>query len=243
MGYVVPHFQLVLGGQWENNGGSYGLPIVAIPSKNIPVVLDRITERFLKEREKNENFKDFVARIGKVQIKTMLDDLIKPPSYETDPSYYTDWGDPREYTTGDVGVGECAGEVISLIDFDLAQAEREVFEAQVLLEAGKAQEAWQRAYWAMLHAAKGLVKTEYLDVAEEPETIVSEFRKRFYDTEKFFDPFAGGKFAHYLFSAHKQSDRNFDLEGAHHTIEEAQLFIEATHSCNNRLTPQIPQVK
>src|SRR6266705_348737 len=31
--YAVPHFQVVLGGQWEKNAGPYGLPVVAVPSK------------------------------------------------------------------------------------------------------------------------------------------------------------------------------------------------------------------
>lgn len=234
-GYMVPHFQVVLGGEWAHNAGSYGLPIVAVPSKNIPTVVDRMTEKYLKERQKGEPFKDFINRTGKVEIKKTLEDLIKPPEYQKDPSFYSDWGDPREYSTGDIGVGECAGEVVSLIDFDLAQAEREVFEAQVLLEEKKSQEAGERAYWSMLHAAKGLVKTEFLDIAEDPETIVHEFKKRFYDTEKFFDPFAKGKFAQYLFEAHEKTGQSFSQESAHHIIEEAQLFIEATHSCNNRL--------
>ncbi|MCP5468222.1 MAG: nitrite/sulfite reductase [Deltaproteobacteria bacterium] len=233
--YKVPHFQVVLGGQWENNGGSYGLPIVAIPSKNIPRVVDRITSRYLSERKGNESFQDFIKRIGKVEIKNSLEDLTKPPSYEADPSYYSDWGDPREYSTGDIGVGECAGEIVSLIDFDFAAAEREVFEAQVLLDEKKAQEAAEKAYWAMLHAAKGLVKLEFLDVEEDAEKILEEFRKRYYDTEKFFDPYAGGKFAQYLFSAHQNIQKTFDVESAHHLIEESQLFIEASHSCYNRL--------
>lgn len=235
-GYMVPHFQVVLGGQWDHNAGSYGLPIIAIPSKYIPEVVDRLTERYLKERQKGETFKDFVQRTGKGEIRKSLEDLTKPPTPEENRSFYSDWGDPREFGTGDVGVGECAGEVVSLIDFDFAQAEREVFEAQLLLEAGKSQDAGQRAYWAMLHAAKGLVKTEFLDVPEDPESIVNEFKKRFYDTQKFFDPFAGGKFAHYLFAAHKKAGDDYNGESAHHTIEEAQLFIEASHSCNLRLT-------
>jgi len=237
-GYMVPHYQVVLGGQWENNAGSYGLPIVALPSKNIPKAVDRLTEKYLKEREKGEAFKNFVQRVGKVEIRKSLDDLAKPPSPEEDRSFYSDWGDPREFSTGDVGVGECAGEVVSLIDFDFAQADREIFEAQVLLEDGKAQEAAERAYWAMIHAAKGLVKTEFLDVPEDPEQIVGEFRTRFYDTKKFFDPFAGGKFANYLFDTHKKLGEKYNAEAAHHTIEEAQLFIEASHSCNLRLTTQ-----
>ncbi len=39
-GYAVPHFQVVLGGEWEHNGGVVWLARVAIPSKNIPEVVD-----------------------------------------------------------------------------------------------------------------------------------------------------------------------------------------------------------
>ena len=42
-GYTVPHFQVVLGGQWTENAGSYGLAIGAVPSKRIPEAVDRIT--------------------------------------------------------------------------------------------------------------------------------------------------------------------------------------------------------
>ena len=54
-------------------------------------------------------------------------------------------------------------------------------------------------------------------------------------TEIFFDPFAGPKFANYLFDAHQNAGRSFDEDSAHHIIEEAQLFIEAVHSCYNRI--------
>ena len=51
-GRRVPHFQLVVGGQWENNGGSYGLAIGAVPSKRVPEIVKRLTERFSKERSR-----------------------------------------------------------------------------------------------------------------------------------------------------------------------------------------------
>ena len=35
-GFQVPHFQVVLGGQWHDNAGAYGLAIGAVPSKRIP---------------------------------------------------------------------------------------------------------------------------------------------------------------------------------------------------------------
>lgn len=237
-GYMVPHFQVVLGGQWENNGGSYGLPVGPIASKHIPAVVTRLTGRYVSDRSKNESFKDFVQRIGKVEIKKTLEDLTKIPTHEEDASYYTDWGDPREYTTGDIGVGECAGEVVSLVEFDLTAAERQVFEAQLLLEKGEAQAAAQRAYDSMLQAAKGLIKHYTIDVPALNDEIIADFKKRFYDTQIFFDPFAGGKFAQYFFMAQKKVGTPQTLESAHQFVEEATLFIEAAHSCYIRLIQQ-----
>ncbi len=233
--HTVPHFQVVLGGQWTNNGGSYGMPIVAIPSKNIPDVVKLMAKRFREEKEAEESFQDFCKRIGRAEIKNMLQDLTKVPDYAEDKSYYSDWGDPREYSIGDMGVGECAGEVVSLIDFDLAAVERELFESQVKMDAKDIQGAGQGAYMSMVHAAKSLVKLSYLDVPEDAEIISKEFRKRFYDTELFFDPYAKGKFANYLFAALEAANEPYTEETARQRLEEAGLFVEATHACYQRM--------
>jgi sulfite reductase (ferredoxin) len=237
-GYQVPHFQVVLGGRWEDNAGSYGLAIGAVPSKNIPAVVDRLTERYIRDRQGAESFHAFCQRIGKKALKDMLDEFIKVPAHDEDPSYYSDWGDPREYTTGDMGTGECAGEVVSGVEFDLADAEREIFEAQLLLEAGDNQQAEARAYHAMLLAAKALVRTQLPDVGDTADWIVAEFRTRFVDTELFDKEFASGKFAHYLLRHHEVKDRIATAESAHQLIEEASLFVEAGHACQIRLAQQ-----
>jgi sulfite reductase (ferredoxin) len=232
-GHAVPHFQVVLGGQWEQNAGSYGLPVVAVPSKNIPKVVGRLTERYLADRQNGEVFKDFIKRTGKAELKNMLEDLTRPPA--GDRSFFSDWGDVREYTLGDMGDGECAGEVVSLVEFGLAAAERGLFEAQLAFEKGEAGQAGAAAYHSMLTAAKALVQVENQNVGNDPDQIVNEFRQRYYDTKLFFDPFAGGKFAGYLFSAHEKAGQPYTEESSRYLIDEAQLFIDAAHSCNNRL--------
>ena len=50
-GYTVPHFQVVLGGQWTHNAGAYGQALGSIPSKAIPDFVSRITQRYLAERQ------------------------------------------------------------------------------------------------------------------------------------------------------------------------------------------------
>ena len=99
-------------------------------------MIDRITRRFVAERQEDESFQDYTRRIGKRALREMFADLATVPSHDDDPSFYADWGDPREFTLGDMGVGECAGEVVSLTEFDLAAAEAQVFEAQLKLEEG-----------------------------------------------------------------------------------------------------------
>jgi sulfite reductase (ferredoxin) len=232
-GFAVPHFQVVLGGLWEKNAASYGLPVVAVPSKNIPQVVSRLAERYVAERKTGETFKDFVTRTGKAQLKVLLEELTKPPA--GDRSFFSDWGDPREYTLGDMGEGECAGEVVSALDFGLAAAERELFEAQLAHEKGEVEAAGVGAYHAMLTAARALVQAENANVGSDPERIVAEFRTRYYDTQVFFDPFAGGKFANYLFDAHRKAGQPHSSESSRYLMDEAQLFIDAAHACSNRL--------
>jgi sulfite reductase (ferredoxin) len=238
-GYAVPHFQLVLGGEWGHNVGSYGLPVMAIPSKNIPEAVTRLTARYVEDRKTGEHFRDFIKRMGKAELKAMLEDLTRLPADSSDHAFFQDWRDPREYSLSDLGVGECAGEVVSAVEFGLATAEREVFEAQLALEGGDAERAGRMAYLAMLHAAQALVKIELPDLTDDPELVVQEFRARFYDTQKFFDPFAGGKFAQYFFAAHQNAGEPQSAETVRYLIEEAQLFIEATHSCYNRLAAPV----
>src|SRR5215831_10745683 len=232
----IPHFQVVLGGKWQENAGAYGLAIGTVPSKRVPDVIESITTRYVQERNGTETFQEFIKRIGKQQCRAMIEPFMDVPGYERDRSYYSDWGDPREFTIGDMGTGECAGEVISVSEFDLADAERLVFEAQVELENENFGQADALAYRAMLQAATSLVKTQFLDIKDDPKAIVSEFRRRFYDTGILGDRYAGNKFAEYLFRRHDAPPHEHAHDQAHRIVEEAQLFIEATYACHDSLT-------
>ncbi|QNN24391.1 nitrite/sulfite reductase [Planctomycetales bacterium ZRK34] len=234
--HTVPHFQVVLGGQWEHNAGSYGLACGSVPSKAIPAVIDMLTEGYLKNRQDDERFGAYIDRLGKKQVRELLKPFMEVPDYTEDPSYYTDWGDPREFTIGDMGVGECAGEIVSVFSMEASKAESIAFDAQIELEEGSFAKADELAYKAMVKAAQALVRTQFQDITDDPDDIVAQFRSRFYDTELFFDKYAKGKFAEMLFNRHDNPPASPDKDQAHHQIEEAQLFIEACYACDMRLS-------
>ena len=233
--HKMPHFQVVLGGQWHENAGSYGLAVGAVPAKSVPDVLETLTRRYVAERGADENFQAWVKNLGRKAIKAMLQPYMKLPRFEAEPAYFSDWGDSRVYTIDDIGVGECAGEVVSLFSMEIAKAESSHFEALVALDEGNYAQADQQAYQAMVLAARALVRTQYIDVGDDYSSIVSEFRRRFYDTELVYDRFAKGKFARYLFKRHSQPPAAVSEDDAHRMIDETQLFIENIHSAEQRI--------
>jgi sulfite reductase (ferredoxin) len=82
------------------------------------------------------------------------------------------------------------------------------------------------------------VKTQNPDISDNGEAILTEFRTRFCDTELFYDKYAGGKFAEYLFKAKEslsEDENKAEKELALQRLSEAQLFIDAAHNCHNKL--------
>ncbi len=234
--YTVPHFQVMLGGMWAKNGGSYALAMGAVPSKRIPQLVTALTDRYVAERQGDaDTFQAWCGRIGKKQLKAMVEPFVPVPAHKDDASFYTDWGDPREFTIGDLGTGECAGEVVSLSQFGFSQAEGEAFEAQLLLDAGQYQAADEKAYQAMLTAAKTLVQIDYLDVPDAADVILGEFRTRLVDTKLFWDTYAADQFSKYLFARAEGPDQRFTNDTAHKLVEEANLFIDAAHKCELKM--------
>jgi sulfite reductase (ferredoxin) len=242
-GYTVPHFQVMLGGMWEKNAGSYALAMGSVPSKRIPELVNTLTDRYVRERAGEESFQSFCGRIGKKALKEMVDQFTPVPPHNVDASFYSDWGDPREFTIGDMGVGECAGEVVSLAQFGFTAAETEAFEAQLLLDNGQYREADEKAYQAMLKAAHTLVQLQWLDAPTEPTTVVNEFRNRFVETKLFWDTYHGNQFANYLLARHEAADARYTQDTAHKLVEEANLFIDAAHKCHAKYQASLNVLK
>jgi sulfite reductase (ferredoxin) len=86
-----------------------------------------------------------------------------------------------------------------------------------------------------------LLKTRNPDVKGDPELVFSEFRRSFIDNSLFFERYVGASEWGYYQSAYEAGGEARDRDEAHRRVEEAQLFIEATHACYTRLL-QAPAV-
>ncbi|MCZ6463123.1 MAG: nitrite/sulfite reductase, partial [Proteobacteria bacterium] len=206
----------------------------------VPQTVDALTGAYASGREAGESFQGWTKRVGKRSVREIIKPFMTVPAHAEDRSYYVDWGDAREFTIGDLGVGECAGEVVSLFGIEVVKAESQAFDAQVALDEGDYELAEELAYKAMCSAARALVRGEYIDVTEDPDEIVREFKARFFDTERFFDKYARGKFGMYLLRRSESPPERLDRDVAAERVEESLLFIEAAHSCEARIAAAAP---
>ena len=91
------------------------------------------------------------------------------------------------------------------------------------------------AYDGMVLAAKGLIKTEFIDIVEDPDVIVREFRTRFFDTRALLRQIRRWQVRDVSVPAAQEHGPCASAEAAHRLVEEAQLFLEASHACQARL--------
>ncbi|HKP61735.1 MAG TPA: nitrite/sulfite reductase [Polyangiales bacterium] len=236
-GNRMPHFQLLLGGQWENNGGSFGLAIGAIPSKLAPTAVKRLTDGFRAERQDGESFQAWSQRVGKKSLRDRVQDLIDAGMNSGEPSLFQDWGDPRTYSIHDLGVGECAGEVISPLEFSLAASEQKIFEAQLALEAKQMDDASTKARAAMIEAARGMIKhTAPLIRTDDDASVITAFRKHVQESERFAA--LASRFAFQLLRPADAELGPSDQNAVHQRIGEAQAFLEAAYEVQAQGAPR-----
>ncbi len=226
--HIAPFYQVLLGGHMIENASSYGLATGKIHGKYIPTFIEELTGKYTAERNEEESFTDYVARLGKAEIKEILSKYDKIPTYEEAPEFYVDTGDTKDYQLK-TGVGECAGEVVALVSMKLEEADRLIYESGLSLEKGEYQDSAGMAFDAMIRAADGLLTTaglQYIDNA----TTVNEFRTHFFEAGSFFPGYGA-----HIFKATEEDISTFDHELSHRRVEEATLFVEESHNVYNRM--------
>src|SRR5688500_19409362 len=87
----------------------------------------------------------------------------------------------------------------------------------------------------MMLAALGRLKTRIPDARADHDTVFADFKRLFVDTGVFFERYIGNQEWPYYQAAHEAKGRARDRDEARRRVEEAQLFIDASHACYARI--------
>jgi sulfite reductase (ferredoxin) len=162
---------------------------IKLPAKNVPPAISHLLDVWRRDRHDEESLRAFIDRAGKARLKEELIGHSILPSFETDPSYYYDWEAEEEFILEDLGPGECAGGALEMIENRILEADQELYQARMLDAKDQHAMAVNKAYRAVLAAAKAVLVPEGIDPNTDAETFI-EFERRFGETRRISPQFA-----------------------------------------------------
>ena len=172
---VAPALQVLLGGGVLGNGdGSFADKVIKIPSKRGPQALRAILDDY-KANARDLDFLSYYDEKG----QRYFYDFLKPLS-ETDnlvESDFVDWGNDEKYIQ-EVGVGECAGVVIDLVQTLLLEAKDKIGSAIEAFEEQKWADSIYHTYAGFVNGAKAILLSENVKTNTQAN-IIAEFDKTF----------------------------------------------------------------
>jgi sulfite reductase (ferredoxin) len=151
----VPAHFVTVGGQAAPDQAQFGSLIGKFPAKNCIKVTERLLELYETERLPTEEFNVFVSRTGVERLRQVLEPLRQVPSFESDPSFYEDYGHEHERFAVRKGVkGECAGSTVAETVPSIEAARESLAQAEALIYHKEYEQAVLTAYEAAAAAAR-----------------------------------------------------------------------------------------
>ena len=176
---VVPAVQVLLGGGTKGNGeGRIADKVIKVASKRAPDVLRTLFKDIENNAEQGEYFHSYYDRKGKDYFYQLLKPLADNSTLkETD---FIDWGSEEKFQTA-IGVGECAGVIIDLVQTLFFEAEEKLAWSAEAFENGQFGDSIYYSYASFIHAAKGLLLDKQVHVNTH-HTLINDFDKHFVES-------------------------------------------------------------
>ncbi|MFN7913617.1 MAG: HEPN domain-containing protein [Bacteroidota bacterium] len=179
---VVPALQVLLGGGTLGDGkGRIAEKVIKVASKRAPDVLRSLFNDFEKNAIDGEYFNSYYDRKGKDYFYQLLKPIGDNSNLREDEFY--DWGSEERFKT-EIGVGECAGVIIDLVQTLFFEAEEKLAWSAEAFDNKQFGDSIYYSYAAFIHAAKGLLLNGGFHVNTH-HALINDFEKQFVETGSF----------------------------------------------------------
>lgn len=214
---VVPAMQVVIGGGIEpDHQGYIAEKVIKIPTKRIPDVVRTLLDDYEANAEETEYFNQYFRREDKKYFYELLKPLADLSHIRDDE--FQDWGHTEEFVP-EVGVGECAGVVLDLVDTILADAKERIEWANEDFEKQKWANAIYHSYSALVIGAKALLLNKDVQ-CNTHKGIIDDFQSHFSEEPAF--PVAAS-FAQEVLKINRYAPNQAFAKSY---LEEANAFLE-----------------
>lgn len=168
----VPAYFVTLGGQTSPDSAQFGSLLGKFPAKNCVTLTETLLALYENEKLPAEDFTSFANRIGTKRLKEVLDPLRQVPSFDTDPSFYEDYGHEHEGFAVRRGIkGECAGSTVAETVPTIDPAQEWLAQAEALVYHKEYQQAALAAYEAAAAGARVPLYRQLVDPFTSDEAL------------------------------------------------------------------------
>lgn len=176
--HIAPATQILLGGGVLGHGqGRFADKVLKVPSKRTPDVLRWLLTDYKENQQKNETFLEYYLRKGTSYFYEHLAHYSEVTDLTT--SDFIDWGEDTNYEKA-IGIGECAGVTIDLVQTLLYDAQHHLDQAYLSMEASQWSDAVYLGYAALVRGAKAILTTKDAKINSH-ESIIEQFDEYYPD--------------------------------------------------------------
>lgn len=177
---VAPALQVLLGGGVLGDGkGRFSDKVIKVPSKRGPEALRTILNDF-EENASGQQFLAYYDAKGEHYFYSLLKHLSSAENLKEDE--FVDWGHEKKYVQA-VGIGECAGVVIDLIQTLLFESKEKIDNAKGSLDQIQWSDAIYYAYTSLVNTAKAVLLSDNVKTNTQAG-IINQFDDLFVTTRK-----------------------------------------------------------
>lgn len=121
-GKLYPAYSVFWGSTVNSEKTILGKAVFDLPAKNVPVFIKDILLLFYKSGQ--TDFRSYIESLSEDDVKGIVQKYSKVPDFESDPSFYKDFGSDLEFSLADRRTGECSAGLFDLIDVDMQAINR-----------------------------------------------------------------------------------------------------------------------
>jgi sulfite reductase (ferredoxin) len=178
---VVPAVQVLLGGGTIGNGeGRISEKVIKVASKRAPDVLRNLLNDFKNNAVEGEYFNSYYDKKGKDYFYQLLKPLADNSNLSAEE--LIDWGKEEKFETA-IGVGECAGVVIDLVQTLFFEAEEKLALSAEAFANKQFGDSIYFSYATLINAAKAILLQKQYHVNTHHQ-LIADFDKYFVEENK-----------------------------------------------------------
>lgn len=165
---LYPAYNILIAGESTPSATTYTEKAGTVAARDVPSLLEAFLSDYMSRKADSHNYQEYLSNHGRALIKERCETLKQQvPIYETNASYYVDFGATEPFSVAEVCAGECSASRFDLIEIDrlaieekraLAKTECKVFEKAMLL------------YDLLLHTSRILLTVQGLDPRIDRDT-------------------------------------------------------------------------